>query len=121
MSSLTSASNSPDLQRLLSAKEPRIHLAPERPPSSKARDLHPDVQRQRYQDVWWFLVGWRLFNAIFTTTFFQPDEYFQSLEPAWKLAFGQQSGAWITWVCLSSIKVAFYDHIALLCVHGRIP
>ncbi|KAK0386230.1 hypothetical protein NLU13_6067 [Sarocladium strictum] len=39
----------------------------------------------------------RLLNALTLTTFFQPDEFFQSLEPAWDLAFGTQSGAWITW------------------------
>lgn len=41
----------------------------------------------------------RLINALCTDfTFFQPDEYFQALEPAWSLAFGPQSGAWLTWV-----------------------
>ncbi|TQW00440.1 hypothetical protein V2A60_001520 [Cordyceps javanica] len=39
----------------------------------------------------------RLVNALSIATFFQPDEYFQSLEPAWKLAFGSESGAWLTW------------------------
>ncbi|KAF3770041.1 family 22 glycosyltransferase [Cryphonectria parasitica EP155] len=40
----------------------------------------------------------RLVNALCTGhTFFQPDEYFQALEPAWSLAFGPNSGAWITW------------------------
>ncbi|KYK61432.1 mannosyltransferase [Drechmeria coniospora] len=39
----------------------------------------------------------RLINAWWLATFFQPDEYFQSLEPAWRLAFGPQSGAWMTW------------------------
>lgn len=43
----------------------------------------------------------RLINAWWITTFFQPDEYFQALEPAWNLAFGPQSGAWLTWVRLS--------------------
>lgn len=42
----------------------------------------------------------RLVNALTIATFFQPDEFFQSLEPAWQLAFGQDSGAWLTWVCL---------------------
>lgn len=41
----------------------------------------------------------RLVNAWWINTFFQPDEYFQSLEPAWQLAFGSNSGAWLTWVC----------------------
>lgn len=44
----------------------------------------------------------RLSNAFWVTTFFQPDEFFQSLEPAWDLAFGSKSGAWLTWVCISS-------------------
>ncbi|KAI9167467.1 GPI mannosyltransferase [Paramyrothecium foliicola] len=39
----------------------------------------------------------RLINASWLQTFFQPDEYFQSLEPAWDLAFGPKSGAWLTW------------------------
>lgn len=43
----------------------------------------------------------RLLDALALRTFFQPDEYFQALEPAWELAFGRGSGAWVTWVCLS--------------------
>ncbi|KAG5980698.1 glycosylphosphatidylinositol anchor biosynthesis [Claviceps digitariae] len=39
----------------------------------------------------------RLINAWWVNTFFQPDEFFQSLEPAWQLAFGPNSGAWLTW------------------------
>jgi hypothetical protein len=46
------------------------------------------------------LIGFRLLNALSIRTFFQPDEYFQSLEPAWRIVFGSQSGAWITWVRL---------------------
>ena len=42
----------------------------------------------------------RLANTALVWTFFQPDEYFQSLEPAWAFAFGPDSGAYITWVCL---------------------
>ena len=45
-----------------------------------------------------FLLALRIVNALTLTTFFQPDEYYQSLEPAWHLAFGVNSGAWITWV-----------------------
>jgi GPI mannosyltransferase 3 len=50
------------------------------------------------RDVLLFLVASRLLNALVIQTFFQPDEYFQALEPAWELAFGRQAGAWITWV-----------------------
>lgn len=46
-----------------------------------------------------FLIAFRICNALLLRTFFQPDEYFQSLEPAWYTAFdGAESGAWITWV-----------------------
>ena len=51
------------------------------------------------QDILLFLVAFRILNALSIRTFFQPDEYFQSLEPAWRMAFGADSGAWITWVC----------------------
>lgn len=44
------------------------------------------------------LVAFRLLNALTICTFFQPDEYFQALEPAWRWAFGKEAGAWITWV-----------------------
>lgn len=40
----------------------------------------------------------RIINGFALQTFFQPDEFFQSLEPAWEWAFGSLSGAWITWV-----------------------
>lgn len=40
----------------------------------------------------------RFVNALCVRTFFQPDEYFQVLEPAWQLVFGNNSGAWSTWV-----------------------
>ena len=50
------------------------------------------------QSILLFLVAFRTVNALTVTTFFQPDEYFQSLEPAWRIVFGDVSGAWITWV-----------------------
>ncbi|KAI0902157.1 glycosyltransferase family 22 protein [Annulohypoxylon nitens] len=39
----------------------------------------------------------RFANALCVRTFFQPDEYFQALEPAWNMLFGDGSGAWLTW------------------------
>ena len=50
------------------------------------------------RDILIFLIAFRIVNALSIKTFFQPDEYFQSLEPAWQIAFGSDSGAWITWV-----------------------
>lgn len=50
--------------------------------------------------IFWDLLVIRLVNALWLATFFQPDEFFQALEPAWRIAFGQDSGAWLTWVCV---------------------
>src|SRR3569833_1802000 len=30
----------------------------------------------------------------------QPDKKNQALEPAWNIAFGPDSGSWLTWVCV---------------------
>lgn len=61
----------------------------------------------------WLLVL-RLVNATLVWTFFQPDEYFQSLEPAWAAAFGPDSGAYITWVRLN-----LTGYCSLLCPDVR--
>jgi hypothetical protein len=62
----------------------------------------PTSPPNRYRDatlgVFALLLAWRTVNALTQRTFFQPDEYFQALEPAWQLAFGESSNAWITWV-----------------------
>ncbi|KAF8469068.1 Alg9-like mannosyltransferase family-domain-containing protein [Kalaharituber pfeilii] len=41
-----------------------------------------------------FIFSIRVINAVSIRTFFQPDEYYQALEPAWKIAFGE---GWVTW------------------------
>jgi len=53
-----------------------------------------------------YLIAFRVANALLVRTFFQPDEFYQSLEPAWQLAFGADSGAWITWARLLPIPCA---------------
>ncbi|KAG4436254.1 hypothetical protein IFR05_008273 [Cadophora sp. M221] len=63
----------------------------------KDNGLHRLVNEQAAKDAWMMLLIFRCINALAVQTFFQPDEYFQSLEPAWQLAFGPQSGAWLTW------------------------
>jgi phosphatidylinositol glycan class B len=65
-------------------------------------DLHAVVKEQTATDVFWVLLTFRFFNSLCVRTFFQPDEYFQALEPAWQMAFGPESGAWITWVRTTS-------------------
>lgn len=76
----------------------------------RRRAVEKVKQGSTSQDVLIFLVAFRILNALSIKTFFQPDEYFQSLEPAWEIAFGADSGAWITWVriiwCTWSAMVA---------------
>ncbi|KAI4120782.1 MAG: hypothetical protein LQ341_007499, partial [Variospora aurantia] len=72
------------------------------------------------QDILLFLIALRILNALSIRTFFQPDEYFQSLEPAWQIAFGAGSGAWITWEwktqLRSAIHPALFAAVYCLCV-----
>lgn len=56
------------------------------------------LRKNENENALLFLVAFRLVNAFCLRTFFQPDEFFQSLEPAWQLAFGGHRGAWMTWV-----------------------
>jgi phosphatidylinositol glycan class B len=72
-------------------------------------DLHPLVNAQAAKDIFAVLLVFRFINALCVRTFFQPDEYFQSLEPAWQMAFGTQSGAWITWVSTSSPGLLYFS------------
>ena len=80
-------------------KNPSTSLNPRQEDSEEVEDIHPLVYEQRCTDIWMFLFALRIINALCVRTFFQPDEHFQSLEPAWQMAFGPDSGAWITWVC----------------------
>ena len=70
-------------------------------------ELHPLVNEQTAKDVFWMLIVFRCVNALLVWTVFQPDEYFQSLEPAWQMAFGSDSGAWITWVCAPPLNAVY--------------
>jgi len=76
-----------------------LQKVPPRPKPIEEGKLQDDIAAARRHDTWAVLVFVRLVNAITICTFFQPDEYYQALEPAWELAFGTDSGAWITWVC----------------------
>ncbi|KAJ9653902.1 glycosylphosphatidylinositol anchor biosynthesis, partial [Neophaeococcomyces mojaviensis] len=60
------------------------------------------------RNVLYFLIAFRLLNALTIRTFFQPDEYYQSLEPAWWLAFGDGSGSWITWEWKQHLRSALH-------------
>lgn len=71
-------------------------------PKNQAAKAEKDVLERKSsaisRDILLFLIAFRILNALSIKTFFQPDEYFQSLEPAWQMAFGLNSGPWITWV-----------------------
>ncbi|KAI9852181.1 MAG: glycosylphosphatidylinositol anchor biosynthesis, partial [Thelocarpon superellum] len=67
--------------------------------------------RATTEGIFLFLLAFRLLNALSTKTFFQPDEYFQSLEPAWAWAFGSTSGAWITWEWEHQLRSAIHPAI----------
>lgn len=69
--------------------------APPKTPNTAASWIRVSPQTQK---IIVFLLLFRLANAFLVRTFFQPDEYYQALEPAWQMAFGSESGAWLTWV-----------------------
>ncbi|KAI0532897.1 Alg9-like mannosyltransferase family-domain-containing protein [Xylaria digitata] len=52
---------------------------------------------ERAREVLTVIFAFRFVNSLCVRTFFQPDEYFQVLEPAWQLVYGNNSGAWLTW------------------------
>lgn len=94
---------SPPTTRTVPAAKSRPNSVAPRPDTEN--HLHPLVNEATSKDVLVLLLGLRFLNAIAVATFFQPDEYFQALEPAWRLAFGARSGAWITWVRLLSFRL----------------
>ncbi|RDW81532.1 putative glycosylphosphatidylinositol-alpha 1,2 mannosyltransferase [Aspergillus mulundensis] len=65
--------------------------------SPPSRPTPPSAKPNVSSNILLFLIAFRLINALTVRTFFQPDEFFQSLEPAWKIAFGENQGPWITW------------------------
>lgn len=62
-----------------------------------AQNPSEDTHATQVKDALSVLFAFRLLNALCSRTFFQADEYYQALEPAWQLAFGPDSGAWMTW------------------------
>ena len=76
----------------------------------KRRPAPPDEAQTLLQDrrLLLLLLLLRIFNALTIKTFFQPDEYYQSLEPAWKLVFGYGE---LTWEWKEAIRSFFYPSI----------
>ncbi len=55
--------------------------------------------------LWLLLLGFRVFNALTNKTFFQPDEYWQSLEVAHNLVYGYGH---LTWEWQYGIRSIFH-------------
>lgn len=90
------------------ARTPKKSRAP--PLKIKRRATPPDDTQTRLLDrrVFLALLGIRIFNALTISTFFQPDEYYQSLEPAWKAVFGYGE---LTWEWQEGIRGFLYPSI----------
>jgi phosphatidylinositol glycan class B len=87
---------------------PRKSRAP--PLRIKRRQTPPDSTQSLLQDrrLLLLLIGLRIFNALTISTFFQPDEYYQSLEPAWRAVFGYGE---LTWEWREGIRGFLYPSI----------
>ena len=87
---------------------PRNTRAP--PLRIKRRATPPDTTQSVLQDrrLLLLLISLRVFNALTITTFFQPDEYYQSLEPAWRKVFGYGE---LTWEWKEGIRGFLYPSV----------
>ncbi|KAF8544834.1 Alg9-like mannosyltransferase family-domain-containing protein [Trichophaea hybrida] len=102
-------------------------MSPSSPPSSPSPQARTRSRPARqlavfsiHSTIFLSLISLRILNAVSVRTFFQPDEYFQSLEPAWNLAFGE---GYLTWewrhglrsVAHPMIFAGLYKAIAYIC------
>ncbi|KAK4146397.1 uncharacterized protein C8A04DRAFT_35097 [Dichotomopilus funicola] len=88
-----------------------VPKGPGRKGTSQPVALHAEVAAAQVSDVLSLLLFFRFINALCVRTFFQPDEYFQALEPAWNIAFGEQSGAWMTWEWQHQLRSSLHPAI----------
>ncbi|PPJ55718.1 hypothetical protein CBER1_08289 [Cercospora berteroae] len=77
-------------------------------PAATAVSLH---SFQAKTIVFIALLIFRIINSQLVQTFFQPDEYFQALEPAWQIAFGPDSGAWLTWEWQEGLRTSVHPYL----------
>ncbi|KAK4153673.1 glycosyltransferase [Chaetomidium leptoderma] len=81
------------------------------PSKGKEGKVHAQVAAAQVVDILSVLLFFRFINALCVRTFFQPDEYFQALEPAWSIAFGGDSGAWMTWEWQHQLRSSLHPAI----------
>ncbi|KAL2155858.1 hypothetical protein VTH82DRAFT_600 [Thermothelomyces myriococcoides] len=79
--------------------------------TATGHEVHPQVAAAQVGDILRLLLLFRFINALCVRTFFQPDEYFQALEPAWRVAFGADSGAWLTWEWQHQLRSSLHPAI----------
>jgi GPI mannosyltransferase 3 len=72
-------------------------------PLKRKRRVPPGDQR-----ILLLLIALRTLNALAVRTFFQPDEYYQSLEPAWRFVFGYGE---LTWEWREGIRGFLYPSV----------
>ncbi|KAI0024966.1 glycosyltransferase family 22 protein [Xylariomycetidae sp. FL0641] len=73
-----------------------------------------NLVRAQAQEALAVIFAVRLANALCVRTFFQPDEYFQALEPAWQMVFGDNSGAWLTWEWKHQLRSSLHPAVFAL-------
>ncbi|PGH03926.1 phosphatidylinositol glycan, class B [Blastomyces parvus] len=96
---------------LLSATDSNEYDSGSMTPKPRARASRRRIDSSTPQNILLFLIAFRALNALCVRTFFQPDEFFQSLEPAWQIAFGGESGAWITWEWRHHLRSSIHPYI----------
>ncbi|KAK0753063.1 Alg9-like mannosyltransferase family-domain-containing protein [Schizothecium vesticola] len=99
----------PKPQKITETRPPSTPSIKPRPPPP--RKLHPEVIAAQIKDILSALLVFRFINALCVRTFFQPDEYFQALEPAWSMAFDSESGAWLTWEWQHQLRSSLHPAI----------
>lgn len=78
-------------------------------PGKSSSSLHEAIPNAL---ILFYLVILRVINALTINTFFQPDEYFQSLEPAHQFTYGFGD---VTWEWTSNLRSFNYPMIFHIC------
>ncbi|KAK4242401.1 hypothetical protein C8A03DRAFT_29331 [Achaetomium macrosporum] len=100
----TDSAGAPDETHKLDSERGKMH-------AQIHAQMHAQVAAAQVHDVLSLLLVFRFLNALCVRTFFQPDEYFQALEPAWSIAFGGNSGAWLTWEWQHQLRSSLHPAI----------